>query len=110
MVGALVALGQKKITEKDITFMFEVPSHLNWNTHISSVPSMGLHLLNLEYDEEELRHCTISDERYEEMQLEEQKLIAQKMQFEDQNRDLLLKKQKLLELLELLKKQKQELA
>lgn len=62
MVGALIALGLGRVTEKDIIEMLQVPSHYNWNTRISTVPSTGLHLLNLEYDPEELKHYVILDE------------------------------------------------
>lgn len=72
MVGALIALGLGKITEKDITVMLQVPSHYNWNNCVMPVPPNGLHLLNVEYDPDELRSCTILEEQEEEPQSEEQ--------------------------------------
>lgn len=63
MVGALFALGLGKITEKDITVMLQVPSHYNWNPRVTPAPSNGLHLLNVEYDPDELTRCTIIEDR-----------------------------------------------
>lgn len=62
MVGALITLGLGKITEKDITVMLQVPSHHNWNPRVVPVPPNGLHLLNVEYDPDELKRCTIVEE------------------------------------------------
>lgn len=76
MVGALIALGLGNVTEKDITVMLQVPSHHNWNPRITPVPSCGLHLVNVEYDPDELRRCTISEEQEnqtQELQWQEQK-------------------------------------
>lgn len=73
MVGALFALGLGKITEKDITVMLQVPSHYNWNSRATCAPSHGLHLLNVEYDPDQLKHCTILEEK---LQLEEKKKIV----------------------------------
>lgn len=66
MVGSLIALGLGQITEKDITVMLQVPSHYNWNVHVRPVPSNGLHLVNVEYDPDELKRCTILEEFTEE--------------------------------------------
>ncbi|XP_032680142.1 tRNA pseudouridine synthase-like 1 [Odontomachus brunneus] len=95
MVGALIALGQQKITEKDITVMFETPSHYNWNPRVGLVPSNGLHLVNLEYDQEELKRCTISEEQYQKTRLEGlsrypllEKQELQKLQLEEQKQEL----------------------
>lgn len=52
--------------------MFEHPSHYNWNPRAACVPSIGLHLVNLEYDQEQLKRCTISEEQYQKTLLEEQ--------------------------------------
>ncbi|XP_011154892.1 tRNA pseudouridine synthase-like 1 [Harpegnathos saltator] len=90
MVGALISLGLRKITEKDINVMLQVPSHHNWNPRASSAPANGLHLVNLEYDEEELKRCTLSEEQHEKMLLEQQ---DQKVQSEEQNQDLLPEEQ-----------------
>jgi len=79
MVGALIALGLGKITEKDITVMLQVPSHYNWNPRVTPVPPNGLHLLNVEYDPDELSRCTILEEQ-EEPQSEEQ---TQELQWEE---------------------------
>ncbi|KYN31877.1 tRNA pseudouridine synthase-like 1, partial [Trachymyrmex septentrionalis] len=86
MIGALIALGLGKITEKDITVMLQVPSHHNWNTHVTPAPPNGLHLLNVEYDLDELRRCTILPEEEQETtpQLEE-------LQWEEQKQGLQLK-------------------
>lgn len=73
MVGALITLGSGHITEKDITVMLQVPSHHNWNSRVTPVPPNGLHLLNVEYDPDELRHCTILEQQEEKLQLEEEK-------------------------------------
>ncbi|XP_011629705.1 uncharacterized protein LOC105422141 [Pogonomyrmex barbatus] len=62
MVGALIALGMGHITEKDITIMLQVPSHQNLHPRVIPVPSHGLHLLNIEYDLDELKRCTIPEE------------------------------------------------
>lgn len=88
MVGALFALGLGKITEKDITVMLQVPSHYNWNPRVTPAPSNGLHLLNVEYDPDELTRCTIIKEQEEKLQLEEQE---QELQLEDQKQKLQLK-------------------
>ncbi|GAB1863178.1 tRNA pseudouridine synthase [Camponotus japonicus] len=70
MVGALFALGLGKITEKDIIVMLQVPSHYNWDSRATCAPPHGLHLLNVEYDPDQLRHCTILEEQKEKLQLE----------------------------------------
>ncbi|XP_070160752.1 tRNA pseudouridine synthase-like 1 isoform X1 [Polyergus mexicanus] len=88
MVGALFALGLGKITEKDITVMLQVPSHYNWNPRVTPASPNGLHLLNVEYDSDELRHCTILEEQKEKLQLVEQE---QELQLEDQRQKLQLK-------------------
>lgn len=90
MVGALIALGQRKITENDITFMLQVPSHYNWNSHVAPVPSSGLHLVNLEYDQEELKRCTISEEQHQRMQSEKQ---HEQVQSKEQDRNLISKEE-----------------
>lgn len=72
MVGALITLGLGNITEKDITVMLQVPSHYNWNHRVTPVPPNGLHLLNVEYDPDELKRCTISEEQEEKLQSEKQ--------------------------------------
>jgi len=90
MVGALIALGLGKITEKDITVMLQVPSHYNWNSRVTPVPPNGLHLLNVEYDPDELSRCTILEEQ-EESQSKEQ---TQKLQWEEQKQGLQLKEKK----------------
>ncbi|XP_072749865.1 tRNA pseudouridine synthase-like 1 [Anoplolepis gracilipes] len=87
MVGALFALGLGKITEKDITVMLQVPSHHNWNTRITPAPSNGLHLLNVEYDLDELKRCTILEEQEKKLQSEEQE---QELQLEEQKQKLQL--------------------
>ncbi|XP_018402782.1 PREDICTED: tRNA pseudouridine synthase A, partial [Cyphomyrmex costatus] len=86
MVGALIALGLGKITEKDITVMLQVPSHRNWNSCVTPVPPNGLHLLNVEYDPDELRRCTIlqEEEQQKAPQLEE-------LEWEEQQQGLQLK-------------------
>ncbi|XP_029165134.1 tRNA pseudouridine synthase-like 1 [Nylanderia fulva] len=89
MVGALFALGLGKITEKDITVMLQVPSHHNWNPRVTPAPPNGLHLLNVEYDPDELKRCTIIEEQEEKLQLEEQE---QELQLEEQRQTLQLKK------------------
>lgn len=73
MVGALITLGSGGITEKDITVMLQVPSHRNWNPRVTPVPPNGLHLLNVEYDPDELRRCTILEEQEEKPQSKEEK-------------------------------------
>lgn len=73
MVGALFALGSGHITEKDITVMLQVPSHRNWNPLATPAAPNGLHLLNVEYDLDELRRCTILEQQEEKPQLEEQR-------------------------------------
>jgi len=73
MVGALIALGSGRITEKDITVMLQVPSHYNWNPRVTPAMPNGLHLLNVEYDLDELKRCTISEQQEEKPQLEEQR-------------------------------------
>ncbi|KOC66819.1 tRNA pseudouridine synthase-like 1 [Habropoda laboriosa] len=59
MVGALLALGVGRITERDINIMLQVPGHHNWLTKISMVPPRGLYLVNIEYCQEELDKYTI---------------------------------------------------
>ncbi|KAL0134245.1 hypothetical protein PUN28_001204 [Cardiocondyla obscurior] len=87
MVGALIALGLGKITEKDITVMLQVPSHSNWNPRITPVPPNGLHLLNVEYDLDELRNCTIPENQEKNLQSENQ---MQEFQCEKQKQELQL--------------------
>ncbi|XP_011336247.1 tRNA pseudouridine synthase-like 1 isoform X2 [Ooceraea biroi] len=65
MVGSLIALGLGKITEKDIMVMLQVPSHDNWDTRIQVIPSIGLHLVNVEYDTEELKRMTLDEQEWE---------------------------------------------
>lgn len=87
MVGALIALGLGKITEKDITVMLQVPSHHNWNSRITSAPPNGLHLLNVEYDLDELRRCTILQEEEQ-----EETPQSEELQWEEQKQGVQLKK------------------
>lgn len=87
MVGALFALGLGKITEKDITTMLQVPSHHNWDRRVTPASPNGLHLLNVEYDPDELRRCII-EEQEEKLQLEEQE---QELQLEEQKQKVQLK-------------------
>ncbi|XP_071574153.1 tRNA pseudouridine synthase A isoform X1 [Temnothorax nylanderi] len=89
MVGALITLGLGGITEKDITVMLQVPSHYNWNPRITPVPPNGLHLLNVEYNPDELRRCTILEQQEEKPQSEEQ---IRELQLEEQKQELQLKK------------------
>lgn len=89
MVGALFALGLGKITEKDITVMLQVPGHHNWNPRATPAPSNGLHLLNVEYDLEELKRCTILEEHKNKLQSEEDE--EQELQLEEQKQKLQLK-------------------
>ena len=54
IVAALIALGTDRITEKDITVMLQVPGHHNFLPFLRAVPSYGLYLLNVEYNQEYL--------------------------------------------------------
>lgn len=54
MVGALFALGNNIITEKDINIMLQVPNHKNWIPKVSTVPPSGLYLANVEYCQEKI--------------------------------------------------------
>jgi len=68
MVGSLIALGLGKITEKDITTMLQVPSHNNWDSRIQVIPPHGLHLANVEYNMEELKHMMILGKQEQKLQ------------------------------------------
>lgn len=61
MVSALLQLGVNNFTEKDIQVMLQVPNHQNWISKIIVIPPHGLHLLNVEYDEEEVKKYIIND-------------------------------------------------
>ncbi|XP_001607889.1 tRNA pseudouridine synthase A [Nasonia vitripennis] len=52
IVGSLIALGSHKVSEEDIQTMIQVPSHHNWNPHVTPAAPRGLYLKNVEYDEE----------------------------------------------------------
>ncbi|XP_078045621.1 tRNA pseudouridine synthase-like 1 isoform X2 [Augochlora pura] len=54
MVTVLLALGAGIITEKDILCMLQVPGHRHWNRQLQVVPSLGLHLVNVEYSQEDM--------------------------------------------------------
>ncbi|XP_057320254.1 tRNA pseudouridine synthase-like 1 [Microplitis mediator] len=54
IVGALVGIASGVITERDVTIMLQVPSHLNWDVRIQMAPPQGLFLKHIEYDKEEL--------------------------------------------------------
>ncbi|XP_076755644.1 tRNA pseudouridine synthase-like 1 [Xylocopa sonorina] len=54
MVGALFALSNNTITEKDINVMLQVPNHKNWYPQVVTVPALGLYLANVEYCQEEI--------------------------------------------------------
>ncbi|XP_076653846.1 tRNA pseudouridine synthase-like 1 [Halictus rubicundus] len=54
IVTSLLYLGAGLITEKDIMFMLQVPNHQNWNRSVQVVPPVGLHLVNVEYCQEEI--------------------------------------------------------
>lgn len=82
MVGALIALGLGRITEKDITVMLQVPSHNNWNSRIVPVPPNGLHLMDLEYDQDELKNCTILEEQTQELQSKKEQELLEDQQLE----------------------------
>lgn len=48
-VGALLAVGQGKVTSEEIQLMLRVPSHLSWNPRIVPAPSHGLYLWQVDY-------------------------------------------------------------
>jgi len=81
MVGSLIALGLGKITEKDITVMLQVPSHNNWDSRIQVIPAHGLHLVNVEYDMEELKHMIL--EKQEQEPQEQQDSKDQKLELKE---------------------------
>lgn len=54
IVTTLIALGTGQITEKDITVMLQVPGHHNFLPILRTVPSSGLFLLNVGYNQEYL--------------------------------------------------------
>lgn len=91
MVGALISLGLGNITEKDITVMLQVPSHHNWNPRVVPVPPNGLHLLNVEYDPDELERCTILEQQEEKPQSEDETLQRESL-WKEQKQRLQLKK------------------
>ncbi|XP_006617523.2 tRNA pseudouridine synthase-like 1 isoform X1 [Apis dorsata] len=59
IVGALIALGSDKITEKDISVMLQVPGHHNYLPQIQTAPSYGLYLMNVEYCHEKLNEYIV---------------------------------------------------
>jgi tRNA U38,U39,U40 pseudouridine synthase TruA len=81
MVGSLIALGLGKITEKDITVMLQVPSHNNWDSRVQVISPNGLHLVNVEYDMEELKHMIL--EKQEQESQEQQDSKDQKLELEE---------------------------
>lgn len=54
IVSALIAVGTGQITEKDITVMLQVPGHHNFLPNLRAVPSNGLYLTNVGYNQEYL--------------------------------------------------------
>lgn len=59
IVTSLLYLGAGVITEKDITCMLQVPGHNNWIQSLKVVPPIGLHLINVEYSQEEINQFFI---------------------------------------------------
>lgn len=52
MVGALIAVGEGKMSQRDIYEMLTIPSHNSWNHNVCPAPASGLYLVNVEYPEE----------------------------------------------------------
>ncbi|XP_076288441.1 tRNA pseudouridine synthase-like 1 [Lasioglossum baleicum] len=59
IVTTLLYLGAGDITEKDIICMLQVPGHHNWNQSLLVVPPVGLHLVDVEYSQEEINQFFI---------------------------------------------------
>ncbi|XP_033329892.2 tRNA pseudouridine synthase-like 1 [Megalopta genalis] len=59
MVTALLNLGAGNITEKDIICMLQVPGHHNWIQSLLVAPANGLHLINVEYSQEDIDKVAI---------------------------------------------------
>lgn len=54
MVGALIAVGNGKINQRDIYEMLTIPGKKSWNFRVAPAPSPGLWLTNVEYPNEVL--------------------------------------------------------
>lgn len=57
----LLQLGMGRLSEKDIQVMLQVPNYKNWDDRASVIPPHGLHLLNVAYDEEQVKQYIISN-------------------------------------------------
>ncbi|XP_023317309.1 tRNA pseudouridine synthase-like 1 [Trichogramma pretiosum] len=55
IVGTLFALGLNRISEEDIITMLQVPSHHQFINKIQPAKPHGLYLLNVDYDEEDIK-------------------------------------------------------
>lgn len=52
MVGTLIGVAEGKITHQDVYEMLTIPSKHSWPQVIKVVPSYGLYLTNVEYNDE----------------------------------------------------------
>lgn len=65
MVGAILALAQNRITQKDFYEMLTIPSLNSWSSHAIVPSPCGLYLCNVEYDPVELQRSI--DEKLKEI-------------------------------------------
>lgn len=65
IVATLIALGQGKITKKDVYEMITIPGAHNWDNRIKVVPACGLYLCNVVYDKSEFEQIRAYNESFE---------------------------------------------
>lgn len=55
IVATLLAVGEGKLTQKDVYEMLTIPSKHTWPSSVQIVPPYGLYLTKVSYDEEDLQ-------------------------------------------------------
>lgn len=65
MVAALIALGQGKITRKDVYEMITIPGAHNWLAKTRTAPATGLYLCEVVHDKEKFQHIVAYNESFE---------------------------------------------
>lgn len=55
MMAALIAVGEGKISKRDIYEMLTIPSKHSWS--LTPIPDYGLYLVDVEYAEKDKQFC-----------------------------------------------------
>lgn len=55
MIGALIAVGSRRITEKDVYEMITIPSKHSWIPGLTVMPPFALYLCKVHYNEDDFK-------------------------------------------------------